>query len=229
MEDIVTFQGNIDQLPGRDVYGSDGHRIGTVGQVFVMEGTDEPTWVTVQTGLFGLHESFVPVADATMRGDDLTVPYDKAFVKDAPRIDEASELTVDQEAELYRYYGVQPPLQQHHGDRDGSLGDRDRSWDDRDRSYGDHDRDRHDRLDDRGEVAGHLQGDSARHSGDADDAGRTSAHAPGTPYGGGHDAGSAVGDDRDRDWDRDRDRDRDQDRDRADSRGAGAGASLGAT
>ena len=106
----MTFQGNIDALPGREVYGTDGRRIGKVGQVFVLEGTDEPTWMTVHTGLFGTHESFVPVADATERGDELHVPYEKSFVQDAPRIDDASELTVEHEAELYRYYGVQPPM-----------------------------------------------------------------------------------------------------------------------
>ncbi len=108
----MTFQGNIDALAGREVYGSDGRKIGKVGQVFVLEGTDQPTWLTVHTGLFGAHESFVPIEGATERGDELTVPYEKAFVHDAPRIDDASDLTVAQEAELYRYYGVQPPAQQ---------------------------------------------------------------------------------------------------------------------
>lgn len=108
----MTFQGNIDALPGREVYGSDGRRIGKVGQVFVLEGTDDPTWMTVHTGLFGTHESFVPVSEATERGDELHVPFEKAFVHEAPRIDDASELTVEHEAELYRYYGMQPPMQQ---------------------------------------------------------------------------------------------------------------------
>lgn len=124
----MTFQGNIDALVGREVFGSDGRRLGKVGQVFVLEGTDQPTWLTVQSGLFGSHESFVPIEGATERGDELTVPYEKAFVHDAPRIDDASELTLEREAELYRYYGVQPPAQQagamadaRHADPDGSA------------------------------------------------------------------------------------------------------------
>jgi sporulation protein YlmC with PRC-barrel domain len=171
----VTFQGNIDQLTGREVVGSDGDRIGEVGQVFVLDGTDEPTWITVRTGLFGMHESFIPVAEATERGDALVVPYAKAFVKDAPRIDDASELSIEQEAELYRYYGVEPPLQQQ-----AAIGGREAS--------GRHDDG--DREEDRG-VSGHLQRADERHSGDADDAGPSTAHADRTPYGGGHDAGSA--------------------------------------
>lgn len=127
----MTFQGNIDALPGREVFGSDGRKIGKVGQVYVLEGTDDPTWMTVHTGLFGSHESFVPVSEATERGDEVHVPFEKAFVHDAPRIDDASELTVEHEAELYRYYGVQPPLV--HGADAGAQADEDRrrSEDDR--------------------------------------------------------------------------------------------------
>ncbi|WP_051222908.1 PRC-barrel domain-containing protein [Agrococcus lahaulensis] len=170
----MTFQGNIDRLVGREVVGSDGERIGDVGQVFVLEGTDEPTWITVRTGLFGMHESFIPVAGATERGDGLVVPFEKSFVKDAPRIDDASELSVEQEAELYRYYGVEPPMQQR-----AVIGEHERDA-----------RDRHDEDRDRG-VGGHLQHTDERHPGDADDSGPSTAHADRTPYGGGHDAGSA--------------------------------------
>lgn len=169
----MTFQGNIDQLTGREVFGSDGHRIGEVGQVFVLDGTDEPTWITVKTGLFGMHESFIPVAGATERGDEIVVPFEKAFVKDAPRIDDASDLSVDQEAELYRYYGVEPPLQQQ-------------------AAVAEHQHDARERHDDRDEgVGGHLRRADERHSGDADDSGPSTAHADRTPYGGGHDSGSA--------------------------------------
>ncbi len=154
----MTFQGNIDTLSGRTVYGSDGHRIGTVGQIFVMQGTEQPTWVTVQTGLFGTHESFVPMAEATERGDELVVPYEKAFVKDAPRIDEASELSVEQEGELYRYYGVQPPVRQadasgHHGAA-GHAGD------------GHGDAPLHTGHRDEGQRDDGRRDDDARHSGD---------------------------------------------------------------
>ncbi|SDR76613.1 PRC-barrel domain-containing protein [Agrococcus carbonis] len=103
----MTFEGEIHE--GAEVFGSDGHRIGTVEQVFVLEGTDRPTWMAVRTGLFGMHESFVPVEGARMRGDEIVVAHAKDVVKDAPRIAGSDDLTVEQEAELYRYYGVEPP------------------------------------------------------------------------------------------------------------------------
>ena len=89
---------------GTDVYGSDGHKIGTAGQVYLDNGTGAPAWVAVRTGLFGRKESFVPLGDATLTGDRLEVPFDKDKVKHAPSIDQDGELGPSDEDELYRYY-----------------------------------------------------------------------------------------------------------------------------
>ena len=97
-------QDQINTVSGRDVYGSDGAKIGTASQVYADDQTGQAEWVTVRTGLFGLKESFIPLADTTVTGDELTVPYTKAFVKDAPNVDEDGHLSPDQERELYAYY-----------------------------------------------------------------------------------------------------------------------------
>jgi stress response protein YsnF len=93
-------------VSGMDVIGSDGERIGRAGSVFLDDDTGQPEWITVETGLFGLKENFVPADQATVEGDSLRIPYDKAKVKDAPQI-EPTEGHIDEseEAELYRYYG----------------------------------------------------------------------------------------------------------------------------
>ncbi|MGO4690501.1 DUF2382 domain-containing protein [Glaciibacter sp. 2TAF33] len=84
-----------------------GDKIGSVGQIFLDEESGQPAWVTVKTGLFGMSESFVPLADATVQGNDIRVSSDKATVKDAPRIDdEDGRISRSQENELYRYYGL---------------------------------------------------------------------------------------------------------------------------
>ena len=94
-------------LDGGHVVDPEGQKIGKVGQVFLDDRTGEPEWVTVKTGLFGGAESFVPLADATLVGSDVEVPFDKDKVKDAPRVDDAEgHLDESQEAELFRYYGV---------------------------------------------------------------------------------------------------------------------------
>jgi hypothetical protein len=95
----------IDLVAGRDVFGSDGSKIGTARQVYTDDETGEPAWATVRTGLFGLKESFLPLRDAELVGDRLTVPYTKEFVKDAPNIDEDGHLSPHQERDLYAFYG----------------------------------------------------------------------------------------------------------------------------
>jgi uncharacterized protein (TIGR02271 family) len=100
----VLDQDQVNAVVGRDVYGSDGDKIGTARQVYVDDNSGRPEWVTVATGLFGTKESFIPLADASVSADQLTVPYTKAFVKDAPNVDEDGHLSPDRERQLYGYY-----------------------------------------------------------------------------------------------------------------------------
>lgn len=87
-------------------YDNDGDKIGSVGEVYLDDQTGQPAWVTVNTGLFGTSESFVPLEGARREGDDLHLPYSKAKIKDAPRQDADKHLDVEQEEALYRYYGI---------------------------------------------------------------------------------------------------------------------------
>ena len=92
---------------GGNVVDNDGDKIGSIGQIYLDDQTSEPEWVTVKTGMFGGGESFVPLREAEVTGNDVRVPYDKDKVKDAPRIEDAdSHLSEDEEDELYRYYGA---------------------------------------------------------------------------------------------------------------------------
>jgi uncharacterized protein (TIGR02271 family) len=99
-------QGQIDQVAGSDAYGSDGSKIGSVGQVYLDDQTGQPAWVTVNTGLFGTNESFIPLSEASFSGDRLTVPYDKSKVKNAPNVASDGHLSPEEERELYSYYEV---------------------------------------------------------------------------------------------------------------------------
>ena len=65
--------------------------------------------MTLKTGLFGSQESFVPLADASFEGDDIRVPVTKKAVHDAPRVDADGHLSVEEEDDLYRYYGLHNP------------------------------------------------------------------------------------------------------------------------
>ena len=92
---------------GGSVLGNDGTKIGKVGQVFLDDETSQPAWVTVKTGMFGGAESFVPLSGSSVSGDDIQVQFDKDTVKDAPRVEDSDgHLEKSEEAELYRYYGM---------------------------------------------------------------------------------------------------------------------------
>ena len=95
---------DIRNLAGGSVTGSDGTKIGEISQFYLSDSTGEPTWATVKTGLFGSQESFVPLSGATVEGNELHVAYDKAAVREAPRVDTDGHLTLEEEANLL------PPL-----------------------------------------------------------------------------------------------------------------------
>ncbi|WP_299953354.1 PRC and DUF2382 domain-containing protein [uncultured Modestobacter sp.] len=96
----------LDRVIGADVYDADGDKIGTASEVFLDDQSGNPEWVTVKTGMFGTKETFVPIREADLTGDGLRVPVSKSAVKDAPKIDQDGHLSPDEEAELYRHYGM---------------------------------------------------------------------------------------------------------------------------
>ena len=95
---------DVNALLSATAYGSDGGKIGKVEQVFLDDNTEEVTFVTVNTGLFGTKESFVPADGARQDGDRLVLPYTKDVVKDAPNVDADQHLSPAEEEEIYRYY-----------------------------------------------------------------------------------------------------------------------------
>ena len=102
---ITTDQ--IQSLSGGNAVDSEGAKIGSVGQIYLDDQSGQPEWVTVKTGLFGTAETFIPLRDAQVDGQDLKLPYLKSKVKDAPRMSDADQhLDVEQEHKLYEYYGL---------------------------------------------------------------------------------------------------------------------------
>ncbi|WP_226370176.1 DUF2382 domain-containing protein [Pseudonocardia oceani] len=99
-------QDQLRDLVGSTAYDRDGDKLGKIGQVYYDDETTDPKWVTVNTGLFGTNENFVPVQGADASGDRVTVAYDKATIKDAPNIAEDGHLSVEEEEQLYRHYGL---------------------------------------------------------------------------------------------------------------------------
>ncbi|MGW0534175.1 PRC and DUF2382 domain-containing protein [Streptomyces sp. NPDC003032] len=100
---------NPDALKGLTAYDRTGEKIGSIERVYLDDRSGRPEWVTVKTGLFGMKESFVPLAGARLRGDDLHVTATKEAVKEAPRVDADQHLDPGQEHELYAHYGLTRP------------------------------------------------------------------------------------------------------------------------
>lgn len=104
---MTTTTRELSGLIGRTVIDGSGNKIGKVDSVYVDDQTDKPEWLGVATGLFGSHVSFVPLASAATRGDAVAVPYTKDQVKDAPHVDPDEALSEQEEARIYRHYGLE--------------------------------------------------------------------------------------------------------------------------
>ncbi len=105
------------------VYDKDGDKVGSLSQIYLDDATSEPSWATVNTGLFGMSESFVPLEGASARGEDLHVGYTKDQIEDAPGIDEDHHLEPGDEDRLYEYFAM-------HGDGRAAVDTHDHQHDD---------------------------------------------------------------------------------------------------
>jgi uncharacterized protein (TIGR02271 family) len=93
-----------DNLIGLTAVDDSGDKLGDVGQVYLDEGTGEPAWVTVKTGLFGMRQSFAPLYGSSVRGGELVLAVSKQLVKDAPNVDDDGHLGEAEATALYRHY-----------------------------------------------------------------------------------------------------------------------------
>ena len=91
---------------GATVLAGDGTKAGTVEDIYLDRDTDNPEWALINTGLFGTRSTFVPLAEARSEGNDILVPYTKDQIKGAPNMESDGELSQDDEADLYDYYGL---------------------------------------------------------------------------------------------------------------------------
>jgi uncharacterized protein (TIGR02271 family) len=94
---------------GRDVIDKNGELVGVITALYAHAGSETPAWAVVRTGLFGMKESFVPIAGAQQTGGQVRVQVTKEEVSGAPRISPGGELTLDEELELYRHYDLEYP------------------------------------------------------------------------------------------------------------------------
>ncbi|HEV2918962.1 MAG TPA: PRC and DUF2382 domain-containing protein [Actinomycetota bacterium] len=91
---------------GRAMVDPAGDKLGKIDAIYLDDETGQPEWATVTSGLFTAKTAFVPLTQAQDTGDSVRVPVDKQQVKNAPTMDPDGQLSQDDEAELYRHYGL---------------------------------------------------------------------------------------------------------------------------
>src|SRR3712207_2873394 len=89
---------------GRTVVDRDGAEIGVCAALLADEATGLPEWMYAERDEVTV---VVPLLDATGDGDRVQVTVTRADADGAPRFGPARELSQDQEAALYRHYGIQ--------------------------------------------------------------------------------------------------------------------------
>jgi uncharacterized protein (TIGR02271 family) len=97
---------SVAQLRGAEVIDASGDKVGTVEEIYLDQESGQPEWALVKTGLFGSKSTFVPLSGAQPQDDTLRVQYEKAQIKDAPKIDADQQLSQSEERELYQHYGL---------------------------------------------------------------------------------------------------------------------------
>ena len=117
----------IDAVLNATAFDSTGEKVGSVSQLFADDQTREPTFVAVNTGLFGLSSSLVPLEGARLNGDELHLAHTKDVITDAPNIDDSEDgLSPEEEAVLFRHYGLSHgAAAEHHVDADLHTGEND--------------------------------------------------------------------------------------------------------
>src|SRR3712207_4765962 len=88
---------------GRTVVDRDGAEIGVCAALLADEATGRPEWMYADRDEATV---VVPLVDATGSGDRVQVAVTLDQAESAPRFGPSRELSQDQEATLYRHYGI---------------------------------------------------------------------------------------------------------------------------
>jgi hypothetical protein len=89
-----------------EVHDVRGEMIGTIDHLVYDDRTCRPEFMCVRTHLFGSGSRLVPIEGTRWDEDHLVVPFEKDFVADAPDLDDAWNLTPEEERRLFNHFGL---------------------------------------------------------------------------------------------------------------------------
>jgi uncharacterized protein YrrD len=93
------------ELRGLEVLDPQGDRIGRVREVWTDADSGQPVWAWVDIGFLGRHHAFVPLSDAVVVPQHLTVSVPTEVVAEAPKVTPTGDvMATPEEAALATYY-----------------------------------------------------------------------------------------------------------------------------
>ncbi len=111
-------QEQIAAMEGCTAFTGQGHRLGLVEYILVDDTTGRPEWVRIIDRASGLGGVFVPLREADLESGRLVVPYPVTVIEQAPcaALDCGSVLSVAEETQLFRHYGVRDARDEVHAE-----------------------------------------------------------------------------------------------------------------
>jgi uncharacterized protein (TIGR02271 family) len=101
LSDLARLQGQ----PAHDLEGED---LGTVEHLYLSDVDNEPRWMTVGPSSGSAPQIFAPLVGATAAAEGLRLAVTRAQVLGSPPMSVEQHLSPQDEAELERYYGLDP-------------------------------------------------------------------------------------------------------------------------
>ena len=92
---------------GRVMLDRAGAKIGTIVDIYYDAEADEPGWALLNTADIGASMRLVPIGQAVEDGNEIRVPYHRAFVEAAPGMGTGGRLWPQEQEALYAYYGLE--------------------------------------------------------------------------------------------------------------------------
>ena len=97
---------NLREWEGKDVRAAGGEKLGNLEEVYYDSETDQPAFLLMKSGLLGRHLRLVPAQGVKPGQDYLQISRVSDEVKRAPTVRSGAEISLEEEARVYQYYGL---------------------------------------------------------------------------------------------------------------------------